>query len=87
MAQLYDNLGEAYFTRGERDRALELYEKSLSLSEKLGFRWQIAEVFRNLGKVYEGETGREYLEKALGLFEALGAKKDALELKERLSEL
>jgi ATP/maltotriose-dependent transcriptional regulator MalT/DNA-binding MarR family transcriptional regulator len=87
MAQLYDNLGEAYFTKGEKDKALELYEKSLSLSEKLGFRWQIAEVFRNLGKVYEGDKGKEFLEKALDLFEALGAKKDALELKERLSGL
>ncbi len=87
MAQLYDNLGEAYFVKGERDRALELYEKSLTLSETLGFRWQIAEVYRNMGKVYDGEKSKEYLEKALDMFEALGAKKDVNELKERLSGL
>jgi len=85
MAQLYDNMGEAFLAKGERDRALELYGKSLALSEKLGFRWQIAEVFRNLGKVYEGNKRREYLEKALDMFQALGAEDDAKELKERLA--
>ncbi|UCF09017.1 MAG: tetratricopeptide repeat protein [Thermoplasmata archaeon] len=86
MAQLYDNLGEAFRVKGEPDRALEFYKKSLELSEKLGFRWQIAEVFRNMGRLYEGEERRGYLLKAYEMFNALGAKKDAEELKASLEE-
>jgi ATP/maltotriose-dependent transcriptional regulator MalT/DNA-binding MarR family transcriptional regulator len=83
-AILYDNLGEVFRSKEDIQKALEYYEKSLKLSQMLGFRWQIAEVLRNIGTLYHGEDGRKYLIEALNMFEKLGAKKDVLELKERL---
>ena len=66
-------------------KAQSYYEKSLKLSQKLGFRWQIAEVFRNMGKLYNDEEGKKYLKLAFEMFENLGAKKDADELNEKLN--
>jgi hypothetical protein len=73
--------------KDDAKKALLYYKKSLELSEKLGFRWQIAEVYRNMGNVYKGEEGKKYLEKAFKMFLSLGAEKDAEELKGRLDEL
>jgi ATP/maltotriose-dependent transcriptional regulator MalT/DNA-binding MarR family transcriptional regulator len=84
-AILFDNLGEAFRKKGDVKKAQSYYEKSLKLSQKLGFRWQIAEVFRNMGKLYDDEEGRKYLKLAFEMFENLGAKKDANELKEKLN--
>lgn len=85
-AILYDNLGEAFRSKDDVETALEYYEKSLRLSRMLGFRWQIAEVLRNIGTLYHGNEGRKYLVEALTIFENLGAKKDVMDLKERLEE-
>jgi ATP/maltotriose-dependent transcriptional regulator MalT/DNA-binding MarR family transcriptional regulator len=85
-AILYDNLGEVFRSKDDIKKALEYYEKSLKLSQMLGFRWQIAEVLRNIGTLYHGEDGRRYLIEALNMFEKLGAKKDVMELRERLEE-
>jgi ATP/maltotriose-dependent transcriptional regulator MalT/DNA-binding MarR family transcriptional regulator len=84
-AILFDNLGEAFRKKGNVKAAQAYYEKSLKLSQKLGFRWQIAEVFRNMGKLYEDEEGKKYLKKAFDMFENLGAKKDAEDLREKLN--
>lgn len=83
-AILFDNLGEAFRKKGDVKKAKSYYEKSLELSQKLGFRWQIAEVFRNMGKLYDDEEGKKYLKLAFEMFENLGAKKDAEDLKEKL---
>ncbi len=85
-AILYDNLGEVFRSKEDIQKALEYYKKSLKLSQMLGFRWQIAEVLRNIGTLYHGEDGRKYLIEALNMFEKLGAKKDVMELKERLEK-
>jgi tetratricopeptide (TPR) repeat protein/DNA-binding PadR family transcriptional regulator len=84
-AILFDNLGEAFRKKGDVKKAQSYYEKSLKLSQKLGFRWQIAEVFRNMGKLYEDEEGKKYLKKAFDMFETLGAKKDAEDIKQKLN--
>ena len=36
MASAYGNLGNLYQTRGDLDRAEEMYEKSLAINEALG---------------------------------------------------
>jgi ATP/maltotriose-dependent transcriptional regulator MalT/DNA-binding MarR family transcriptional regulator len=84
-AILYDNLGEVFRSKEDTQKALLYYKKSLELSQMLGFRWQIAEVLRNLGNLYQGEERKKYLNEAFEMFEQLGAKKDAMELKEKLA--
>ena len=85
-AILYDNRGEVFRSKEDTQAALSYYQKSLELSQRLGFRWQIAEVLRNLGNLYQGEERKKYLIEAFEMFEKLGAKKDAMELKEKLHD-
>lgn len=70
------NLGNVYRSRGDLDRAIELYEQSLAISEALGRLDGIANSYANLGIIYKtkGDLGRaiELHEKSLAINEALG---------------
>jgi len=69
IAHIYSNLGSIIHRLGEWDKAIEYYEKSLGILEKLGDVHGMANTYINLGLVYhdKGEWGRaiEYYEKSL----------------------
>ena len=77
MASQYGNLGIIYETRGELDRAEEMYKKVLAIEEKLGRQEAMANQYGNLGIPYEarGELDRaeEVYKKSLAIFKAIGA--------------
>ena len=52
MASNYGNLGLVYKTRGELDKAEEMYKKSLEITS-LGLEGGTAADYGNLGIVYE----------------------------------
>ena len=72
MASDYGNLGNLYQTRGELDRAEEMYQKSLAINEALGRKEGMANQYGNLGNLYQtrGELDRaeEMYQKSLVLF-------------------
>jgi len=76
VAILYNNIGEAYRRKGDAGNAAKFYERSLALAEKLGFLWQVGEVHRNLGRLLGDERAVAHLERALAIFENLGARRD-----------
>jgi len=71
VAISYDNLGEAYLSKGEFDRGIEYHEKSLKIQlAKLGQDHpDVARSYNHLGFAYltrgEFDRGIEYLEKSL----------------------
>jgi tetratricopeptide (TPR) repeat protein len=76
VAVLYSNIADAYKHKGEKKEARRFYERCLELSEELRFNWQTAEAYRCLAEV-AGDKREKYLQKALHLFDKLGAKEDA----------
>ena len=77
MASKYGNLGILYKTRGDLDRAEEMYEKSLEIEEFLGRKEGMASDYANLGNLYKtrGDLDRAeaMYEKSLTLFRQVGA--------------
>ena len=71
-----NNLGLIYQTRGELDKAEEMYKKSLEISEPAGMMELTANQYGNLGLIYEKRgdkaKAREYWEKALVLYKKIG---------------
>ncbi|MCK5176302.1 MAG: tetratricopeptide repeat protein, partial [Candidatus Aenigmarchaeota archaeon] len=67
VAQIYNNLGGAYKSKGEYDKAIEYLEKAVKILEE--DHPDVAVSYNNLGEVYrlKGEYDKaiEYLEKAL----------------------
>ena len=57
MASQYGNLGNLYQTRGDLDRAEEMYEKSLAINEALGRKEGMASAYGNLGNLYQTRGG------------------------------
>ena len=70
------NLGILYRTRGDLERAEEMYRKSLAINEKLGRKEGMANNYGNLGNVYRTrgdlEKAEEMALKALTMNEELG---------------
>lgn len=75
IAILYSNIADAYKSKGNNTEARRFYERCLALSEDLKFNWQVAEAYRGLADLVEDRD--TYLNKALAIFERLGAKEDA----------
>ena len=77
-ASAYSNLGILYQTRGELERAEEMYRKALAIEEALGRKEGMASDYGNLGILYwdRGELDRaeEMYRKSLAINEALGRK-------------
>jgi len=69
------NIGNVYQIKGDLDKALEYYGKSLKLDEALGRKEGIANQYGNIGNVYQikGDLDKalEYYEKALKLFKGI----------------
>lgn len=75
VAILYSNIADAYKFKGNKLEARRFYERCLTLSEDLKFNWQTAEAYRGLADLVGDRDA--YLNKALMIFERLGAKEDA----------
>ena len=75
-ADIYFKLGTIVYKLSEWDKAIEYYEKSLEIKEKIGDTHGMAQTYNNLGLVYarKGEWDRaiEYYEKDLEIFEKIG---------------
>jgi tetratricopeptide (TPR) repeat protein len=73
---LANDLGLLYRDKGEWERAIEYYERSLAIKEKVGDEHGMATTFNNLGEVYrvKGEWDRaiEYYEKDLAICKKVG---------------
>jgi len=75
-AAVTGNLGSVYYTRGDLDKAEEMYEKSLEIEEKLGRLKGMALAYGNLGLVYytrgDLDKAEEMHEKSLEIEKKLG---------------
>ncbi|MHC4353030.1 MAG: tetratricopeptide repeat protein, partial [Planctomycetota bacterium] len=73
----YCNVGILYQTRGDLERAEEMYQKSLAINEALGSKEGMAIQYGNLGTLYQTrgdlERAEEMYQKSLLLFEELGS--------------
>ena len=74
-ARIYCCLGITVNDLGELDRAIDYYEKSLEISERLGDIHEMAIAYGNLGAVYyrkgEWDTAIDYYKKSLEISERL----------------
>ncbi len=75
VAIINSNIADCYKSKDDISEAKRYYERCLELSEDLGFKWQLAEVYRSLSDIAP-ERREEYLDKALRIFDRLGAKED-----------
>ncbi|MBU7045911.1 MAG: tetratricopeptide repeat protein [Theionarchaea archaeon] len=75
-ADIYFCLGSIVDDLGEWDTAIDYYEKSLEIKEKIGHIHGISQTYNNLGLVYahkgQWDTAIDYYEKSLEIFENLG---------------
>jgi tetratricopeptide (TPR) repeat protein len=74
-----DVVGEAgvvYYAKGEWERAIKYYERSLAINEMVGNEYGMAVIFSNLGSVYRArrkwEQAIEYYERSLTIKEKEG---------------
>ncbi len=76
IAAICNNLGTIVDRLGEWDKAIEYYEKSLKIKEKLGDFQGMAQTYNNLGLVYKDKSEWDkaigYYEKSLEISEKLG---------------
>ena len=73
---LANDIGLLYQAKGEWERAIEYYERSLAFKEKVGDEYGMAPTFHNLGLVYQykGKLDKaiEYHERSLAIVEKIG---------------
>ncbi|MFH2142856.1 MAG: tetratricopeptide repeat protein [Bacteroidota bacterium] len=78
LAMLLNNIGYIYSTRGEIPRALEYYNKSLTIRKELGDKLGIAESLNNMGVIYDDQgyviKALEYYNKSVSLYLEIGNK-------------
>jgi len=69
-------LGMVYHDKGEWDKAIECYQRSLAIREKVGDEHEIATTFNGLGEVYrvkrEWDKAIEYQQRSLAIWEKMG---------------
>ena len=58
MAQTYNNLGLAYQSKGEWDKAIGYYEQSLQTMEQVGDVHGMALTYGNLGYFYQARKSQ-----------------------------
>ena len=77
MASTYGNLGLVYAEKGEWDRAIEFYQSSLAITEKMGDWLTSANQYTNLGVVYlkkdRAEEAKPLLARAYLIFAKVGS--------------
>ena len=73
---LLNNIGSVYDSLGQRDKALEYYNKALPIREEVGDRGGLATTLNNIGSVYDSlgqrDKALEYYNKALPISEEVG---------------
>ena len=78
IAAAYGNLGSVYKIRGDLDKAIDFYQKSLVMTEELGDMEGMAMDYGNLGNVYATrgflDKAIEFYLKSLAITEKLGMK-------------
>jgi len=78
MAAAYNELGIAYIIRGESDKCLENWEKSLELYTKINKRESMSQLMNNIGVYYknmsEYEKAMPYYQNSLDISEQIGDK-------------
>jgi lipopolysaccharide biosynthesis regulator YciM len=76
-AEPINNLGNLFFRQGNYPRAVEHYEKALSIAKKENNRIMVLTILANLGEVYaragQGAKAQHYLDSALVMTEELQA--------------
>ena len=82
IAILYSNIGDVHKFKGEPAEAKRYYERCLKLAEDLKFNWQVAEAYRGLAQVSDNKE--KYLQRALAIFQRLGAEEDVKSIKEMM---
>lgn len=79
VAKIYNNVGSFFKAKTAYEKALDSYNKSLALEQKLGNQPNIAKVFNNIGTVYYSKgnynTALEYLNKAVKIDQRLNLEK------------
>ncbi len=71
-AQCLSNIGYAFRVKGEFDKALEYYERSIGLQREVGDRIGLATNLNNIGRVHslknDNDKALEYFENAFGMY-------------------
>ena len=72
-----------YYNKGDLDKALDSYERSLAIAEEIGDKSGIGRSLGNIGNVYavkgDYEKAEKYLEKSLSMQKEIGLKGEELE--------
>jgi|GEM_PF-4766573 len=88
VGSIYCRIGFLYEARGDLPRAIEMHRAALKADSDLGKLQGLANHYMNLGRGYQdlGETeiGGYFLNHAIDLFQRLGDKTTALNLRKRL---
>jgi len=73
---LANDLGLVYQDKGEWDKAIDYYQRSLAICEKVGDEHKMSAIFNNLGSVYQGkrewDKAIEYYQRSLEILEKVG---------------
>ena len=77
---LYSNIADVHSSKNEPAEAKRYYERCLELAEDLKFNWQVAEAYRGLAQVSDNKE--KHLQRALAIFQRLGAEEDVNSVKE-----
>jgi tetratricopeptide (TPR) repeat protein len=82
-------MGAARSTQGQADRALEAFDRALSLADSRGHTLNRAEILRDRAGAWsvkgEGSRAREDVQAAMTLFSSLGARHEVEQLERRLA--
>ncbi len=87
----YNNIGLIYDARGDYDRALEWYEKSVEIKEELGDRAGMAITLHNLGLLVmekkDWPAALQYLRRSRELYLEIGLDKNVAEEDSLIAEM
>ncbi|MEO0270781.1 MAG: tetratricopeptide repeat protein [candidate division WOR-3 bacterium] len=75
-AKEFNALGTIFWSKGEYDRAIEFYKKSLRIFEEIGDKLWIGVAYNNLGNIYQNkgeyENAIEFYQRSLKICEEIG---------------
>ncbi len=71
LATAYNNLGVAFWVRGELDRALRLYYQSINVRDSIGGELALANTYHNIGNIFKDrenyKESKAWFNKALAI--------------------
>ncbi|MCD6554533.1 MAG: tetratricopeptide repeat protein, partial [Anaerolineae bacterium] len=80
-----------HYARGDYAAALEWYEKSVVIKDKLGDLAGLATTYNNIGLIHKARgdyaAALEWMQRSLDIFERLGAKASAATVHENIEVL